>query len=35
MTRYSAAAVERDLKVQEVILRVAAKKITWIRPQRF
>ena len=29
MTRYSAAAVERTMKRQEVILRAMAKKITW------
>lgn len=31
MTHYSEAAVERAMKVQEVILRAAAKKITWIQ----
>jgi hypothetical protein len=30
MTHYSEAAVERAMKVQEVILRAAARKITWI-----
>lgn len=29
MDSYSKAAVERAMKVQEVILRAAAKKITW------
>jgi transposase len=31
MCHYSEAAVERAMKVQEVILRAAAKKITWIQ----
>jgi transposase len=31
MTYYSEAAVERAMKVQEVILRAVAKKITWIQ----
>jgi transposase len=31
MKLYSEAAVERAMKVQEVILRAAAKKITWIQ----
>jgi transposase len=31
MRNYSEAAVERAMKVQEVILRAAAKKITWIQ----
>jgi transposase len=31
MPYYSEAAVERAIKVQEVILRAAAKKITWIQ----
>jgi transposase len=31
MLQYSEAAVERAMKVQEVILRAAAKKITWIQ----
>src|SRR5947209_8398084 len=31
MTHYSEAAVERAMKVQEVILRAVAKKITWIQ----
>jgi transposase len=31
MLNYSEAAVERAMKVQEVILRAAAKKITWIQ----
>src|SRR5205814_1615246 len=31
MTHYSEAAVERAMKVQEVILRAAAEKITWIQ----
>lgn len=31
MPYYSEAAVERAMKVQEVILRAAAKKITWIQ----
>lgn len=31
MTHYSEAAVERAMKVQEVILRAAAKKITWMQ----
>ena len=31
MPDYSEAAVERDMKVQEVILRAVAKKITWIQ----
>lgn len=31
MQLYSEAAVERAMKVQEVILRAAAKKITWIQ----
>jgi len=31
MPEYSEAAVERAMKVQEVILRAAAKKITWIQ----
>jgi len=31
MPDYSEAAVERAMKVQEVILRAAAKKITWIQ----
>ena len=31
MQHYSEAAVERAMKVQEVILRAAAKKITWIQ----
>jgi transposase len=31
MRHYSEAAVERAMKVQEVILRAAAKKITWIQ----
>jgi transposase len=31
MTHYSEAAVERGMKVQEVILRAVAKKITWIQ----
>ena len=31
MPYYSQAAVERAMKVQEVILRAAAKKITWIQ----
>lgn len=31
MTHYSEAAVERTMKVQEVILRAAARKITWIQ----
>ena len=29
MESYSKAAVERAMKVQEVILRALAKKITW------
>jgi transposase len=29
MIYYSAAAVERTLKIQEVILRAIAKRITW------
>jgi transposase len=29
MTRYSAAAVERTMKLQEVIMRALAKRITW------
>ena len=29
MDSYSQAAVERAMKVQEVILRAMAKKITW------
>ena len=29
MRDYSEAAVERTLKIQEVILRAVAKKITW------
>jgi hypothetical protein len=29
MESYSKAAVERAMKVQEVILRATAKKITW------
>jgi hypothetical protein len=29
MDSYSRAAVERVMKVQEVILRAMAKKITW------
>ena len=29
MDSYSKAAVERAMKVQEVILRALAKKITW------
>ncbi len=29
MELYSRAAVERAMKVQEVILRAVAKKITW------
>jgi hypothetical protein len=29
MESYSKAAMERAMKVQEVILRAAAKKITW------
>ena len=31
MTHYPEAAVERAMKVQEVILRAVAKKITWIQ----
>jgi hypothetical protein len=31
MSQYSEAAVERAMKVQEVILRAAVKKITWIQ----
>ena len=31
MQLYSEAAVERAMKVQEVILRAVAKKITWIQ----
>src|SRR5437660_8191432 len=31
MQHYSEAAVERAMKVQEVILRAVAKKITWIQ----
>jgi len=31
MQFYSEAAVERAMKVQEVILRAVAKKITWIQ----
>lgn len=31
MLHYSVAAVERDTKVQEVILRTVARKITWIK----
>ena len=31
MRHYSEAAVERAMKVQEVILRAVAKKITWIQ----
>ena len=31
MPHYSEAAVERAMKVQEVILRAAAKQITWIQ----
>ena len=31
MLQYSEAAVERAMKVQEVILRAVAKKITWIQ----
>jgi len=31
MQHYSEAAVERAMKVQEVILRAAARKITWIQ----
>ena len=30
MTHYSEAAVERAMKVHEVILRAVVKKITWI-----
>jgi hypothetical protein len=29
MTSYTQAAMERAMKVQEVILRALAKKITW------
>ncbi|HLI30958.1 MAG TPA: helix-turn-helix domain-containing protein, partial [Terriglobia bacterium] len=29
MTDYSAAAVERTMKIQEVILRAIGKRITW------
>jgi hypothetical protein len=29
MKHYSEAAVERTMKIQEVILRAVAKKITW------
>jgi hypothetical protein len=29
---YPRAAVERAMKVQEVILRAMAKKITWLEP---
>ena len=31
MRNYSEAAVGRAMKVQEVILRAAAKKITWMQ----
>ena len=31
MRHYSEAAVERAMKVQEVILRAVARKITWIQ----
>jgi hypothetical protein len=31
MVSYTQAAVERAMKVQEVILRAMAKKITWCR----
>ncbi|HEY4933134.1 MAG TPA: hypothetical protein VII23_16335 [Terriglobales bacterium] len=31
---YSKAAVERAMKVQEVILRAMAKKITWVAGRR-
>ena len=31
MADYSEAAVERPMKVQEVILRAVVKKITWIQ----
>lgn len=31
MPYYSEAAAERAMKVQEVILRATAKKITWIQ----
>ena len=31
MTHYSEAAVGRAMKAQELILRAAAKKITWIQ----
>ena len=31
MKHYSAAAVERTMKIQEVILRALAKKINWWR----
>jgi len=34
MRHYAEAAVERAMKVQEVILRAAAKKITWIQAAR-
>ena len=34
MVVYSKAAMERAMKVQEVILRAMAKKITWCRPPR-
>ena len=31
MKHYSQAAVERAMKVQEIILRAIAKKITWLQ----
>jgi hypothetical protein len=31
MPDYSEAAVERAMKVQEVMLRAVARKITWIQ----
>jgi hypothetical protein len=32
MISYTKAAMERAMKVQEVILRAMAKKITWYQP---
>ena len=32
METYPRAAVERAMKIQEVILRAVAKKITWVQP---
>jgi len=34
MFSYSKAAMERAMKVQEVILRTMAKKITWLAGRR-